>query len=102
MAGDGKLRAAMIGCGYFSQFHVAAWKRMGGVEIVAACDPRIEKAKRISGRAFVNGCLGYEQVEAVPMVSPPFPSKQLIGGEDDVGPWSGGQVANDGCLEVDG
>ena len=32
------LRGAVIGAGYFSQFHYDAWARLDGVEIVALCD----------------------------------------------------------------
>ena len=32
------LRVAVIGAGFFSQFHFEAWQRIAGAEIVAACD----------------------------------------------------------------
>jgi D-apiose dehydrogenase len=34
----GELRGAIIGTGYFAQFHADAWKRMQGVRIIAAAD----------------------------------------------------------------
>ncbi len=39
------LRGAVIGAGYFSQFHYDAWKRIEDVEILACCDLEIEKAQ---------------------------------------------------------
>ncbi len=32
------LRGALIGCGFVSQHHLAAWRRVEGAEIVALCD----------------------------------------------------------------
>ncbi|MBL8223309.1 MAG: Gfo/Idh/MocA family oxidoreductase, partial [Bryobacterales bacterium] len=45
------LRGAVIGCGFFAQFHLEAWRRIDGVEIVAACDPNIERARAAAARA---------------------------------------------------
>ena len=45
MANELPLRGALIGCGYFGQIQLDAWRRMEGVEIVAACDPRAEAAE---------------------------------------------------------
>ncbi|MDA1099359.1 MAG: Gfo/Idh/MocA family oxidoreductase [Proteobacteria bacterium] len=38
------LRVAVIGAGYFAQFHHAAWDRLPGVELVAIADRDAEKA----------------------------------------------------------
>lgn len=46
------LRGAVIGCGFFAQFHLEAWRRIDGVEIVAACDPNIERARAAAARAY--------------------------------------------------
>ncbi|MBL8292420.1 MAG: Gfo/Idh/MocA family oxidoreductase, partial [Bryobacterales bacterium] len=43
---------AVIGCGFFAQFHLEAWRRIDGVEIVAACDPNIERARAAAARAY--------------------------------------------------
>lgn len=40
------LRVAVIGTGYFSQFHLDAWSRMPDVELVAVCSLDIEEARR--------------------------------------------------------
>jgi predicted dehydrogenase len=47
-----KLRGAFIGCGYFSQHHLAAWKRIPEVEIVAACDLEYDRAQKFADRAY--------------------------------------------------
>lgn len=38
------LRIAVVGAGYFAQFHYDAWSRMPEVEVVAACDHDTKKA----------------------------------------------------------
>jgi predicted dehydrogenase len=40
-----KLRAAVIGCGFFAQNHLHAWSMIPEVEIVAVCDRDAEKAE---------------------------------------------------------
>jgi predicted dehydrogenase len=47
-----RVRGAIIGCGYFSQHHLAAWKRIPEVEIVAACDLEYDRARRFADRAY--------------------------------------------------
>lgn len=39
------LRGLCLGAGYFSQFHLDAWRRIPEVEIVAVCDTDAEKAR---------------------------------------------------------
>lgn len=43
-----KLRGAVIGAGYFSQFHFDSWKRIEEVELVAVCDSNREAAEKAS------------------------------------------------------
>ena len=38
-------KAGLIGCGFFSQHHLEAWRRMANVQIMAACDYQIERAQ---------------------------------------------------------
>lgn len=40
------LRGAIVGAGYFSRFHLDAWKRLPGVEIAVVCDRDLERARR--------------------------------------------------------
>ena len=39
------IRVAVVGAGYFSQFHYDAWRRIPGIEIVGICDTNIARAK---------------------------------------------------------
>lgn len=45
-------RGALIGCGFFAQNHLNAWREVDGVEIVAVCDIDAVKAAS-TARAFV-------------------------------------------------
>jgi D-apiose dehydrogenase len=45
-------KGALIGCGFFSQHHQAAWTRIPNAEIVAACDLSIERARAAAPRAY--------------------------------------------------
>lgn len=38
------MRVACLGAGYFSQFHLAGWHRIGGVDLVGICDHDAGKA----------------------------------------------------------
>lgn len=40
-----KLRFAVIGCGFWSQFQIAAWHELEGVELVAVYNRSVEKAR---------------------------------------------------------
>jgi len=46
------LRGALIGCGFFGRIQHEAWLRTPGVEIVAACDPLLDRARAQSANAF--------------------------------------------------
>jgi D-apiose dehydrogenase len=46
MAGD--LKGAIIGAGYFAQFHGEAWQRMPGARIAAVVDPDRERASEFA------------------------------------------------------
>jgi D-apiose dehydrogenase len=47
-------KGALIGCGFFSQHHQEAWRRMPDAEIVAACDLSIERARVVAPRAYTS------------------------------------------------
>jgi predicted dehydrogenase len=40
------LRGALIGCGFFAQNHLHAWREIEGVQLVAVCDREFDKAQR--------------------------------------------------------
>jgi predicted dehydrogenase len=46
------LKGGLIGCGFFSQNHQQAWRRIPNVEIVAASDLSLERARAAAGRAY--------------------------------------------------
>lgn len=64
-------KGALIGCGFFSQHHVEAWRRIPNVRMVAACDARLERARAISDRAYVSAeaMLERENLDFVDIVS---------------------------------
>src|SRR6185437_15996361 len=45
------LRGALIGCGFVSRFHLEAWARVPGVEIVALCEPDPARLDAAAARA---------------------------------------------------
>jgi len=55
------LKGGLIGCGFFSQHHQEAWRRMPNVQIVAACDRQIERAQAAAVRAY---CSAEEMLDA--------------------------------------
>lgn len=42
------LRGVLVGCGFFSQFQLEAWRRIPGVEITALCDLDVERARAVA------------------------------------------------------
>ncbi|WP_147872236.1 Gfo/Idh/MocA family protein [Stieleria maiorica] len=50
-----KLRGAVVGAGYFSQFHFDSWKRIPGVDLVAVCDSNPAAAERAAKTYGVEG-----------------------------------------------
>ncbi|MBU1821028.1 MAG: Gfo/Idh/MocA family oxidoreductase [Bacteroidetes bacterium] len=42
---NSSLKGILVGCGYFSQFHMEAWQRIPEVELVALCDSDPDKAR---------------------------------------------------------
>jgi predicted dehydrogenase len=47
-------KGALIGCGFFSQHHQEAWRRVQNAEIVAACDLSLERARAAAPRAYTS------------------------------------------------
>jgi D-apiose dehydrogenase len=46
------LKGGIIGCGFFAERHIEAWRRMPEVEIVAAADPQLDRAESFAPRAY--------------------------------------------------
>jgi len=52
------LRYAVFGTGFWSQFQIAAWNEVGGVELVAVYNRTVERAQRIADRFGVPAVYG--------------------------------------------
>ena len=52
---DETLRVAVVGAGYFAQFHHHAWTRLSRTELVAVCDLDGLKAKSAADQAGARG-----------------------------------------------
>ena len=48
------MRGGIVGCGFFAQFHTEAWKRIPGVEMVAACDLDLARAQAAAPAAYTD------------------------------------------------
>ncbi|RMF03234.1 MAG: gfo/Idh/MocA family oxidoreductase, partial [Alphaproteobacteria bacterium] len=54
MVRDGRLRVACLGAGYFARYHIDAWERIEGAQIVAVIDSDIAKAQATGHPAFAD------------------------------------------------
>ena len=75
-----RLRGAIIGCGYFAQFQLQAWKRMEDVELVAATDLDPERARAAAPHAYTDGAemLDREQLDFVDIATRPASHLELV------------------------
>jgi predicted dehydrogenase len=48
------LKGGIIGCGFFAQRHIEGWRRIPEAEIVAAADPRLDRAQTFAGKAYAS------------------------------------------------
>ena len=48
----GTLKGGIIGCGFFAQHHIEAWRRIPEVELAAASDPQLERARQAAPHAY--------------------------------------------------
>ncbi|MGI9420405.1 MAG: Gfo/Idh/MocA family protein [Geminicoccaceae bacterium] len=58
-----QFRAGMIGCGFFAENHLNAWRRIDGVDLVAVCDLDRAKAEAAAGAHGVPSV--YDDAEAM-------------------------------------
>lgn len=74
------LRGALVGCGFFAQFHVDSWRRMDGVELVAACDLDLARAAAVAPRAYTNmeDLLAAEKLDFVDIATRPETHLSLV------------------------
>jgi D-apiose dehydrogenase len=50
MADKGKLKFAVFGTGFWSNFQIPAWYEVGGIELVAAYNRTLSRAEKIAGK----------------------------------------------------
>lgn len=74
------LKGAVIGCGFFAQRHIEAWRRMPEVEIVAAADMQLGRAQTFAGRAYTSAeeMLARESLDFVDIVTRPETHLALV------------------------
>jgi predicted dehydrogenase len=74
------LRGAIVGCGFFAQFQIEAWRRMPGVELAAACDLDIARAQAAAPRAYasIEEMLDREQLDFVDIATRPETHLPLV------------------------
>jgi predicted dehydrogenase len=67
------LKGGIIGCGFFAQFHIDAWRRMPGVEIVAAADPDLARARNFAEKIYATAeeMLDAERLDFVDIATRP-------------------------------
>jgi predicted dehydrogenase len=74
------LRGGLIGCGFFSQFHLEAWRRMPEVELVAASDLDLDRARAAAPHAYASPeeMLDREELDFVDIVTRPESHLSLV------------------------
>ncbi|MDZ4802911.1 MAG: Gfo/Idh/MocA family oxidoreductase [Bryobacteraceae bacterium] len=77
---DKLLRGGIIGCGFFAQFHIDAWRRMHGVALVTACDPDLSRAVSAAPRAYQTAeeMLDRESLDFVDIATRPETHFELV------------------------
>jgi predicted dehydrogenase len=65
------LKGAIIGCGFFAERHIEAWRRIPEVEIVAAAYPLLDRARQFGARVYgtAEELLDREQLDFVDIVT---------------------------------
>ena len=56
-----KLKGALIGCGFFAENHILAWKEIKNIEIICVCDLDIKKASKFKSK--FNILYSYSSIE---------------------------------------
>jgi predicted dehydrogenase len=74
------LKGAIIGCGFFAERHIEGWRRIPEVEIIAAADPRLERAERFASRVYPSAeqMLDRERLDFVDIVTRVDTHLQLV------------------------
>lgn len=84
-AGSAGLRVGVLGCGMISENHFLAWSRCQGAEVVAVCDPNLERARARAGQFGIAAChaspeemLRQERLDAVDIITPRETHAEMI------------------------
>jgi predicted dehydrogenase len=70
----------MVGCGFFGQIQLEAWRRMDGAEIVAAADADLDRARRSAAHAYASAeaMLDRERLDFVDIATRPDSHLELV------------------------
>lgn len=78
------MTGALVGAGFFAQFHVEAWKRISGVDIPVVVDPDLARAREFASHwgipracSSLEELLGSERLDFVDLVTRPETHVQL-------------------------
>ena len=65
------LKGGIVGCGFFAERHIEGWRRIPEVEIVAAADPRMDRARIFAPRVYPSAeeMLDRERLDFVDIVT---------------------------------
>lgn len=84
-SGVPRRRVAIVGAGYFSQFHLEGWRGLEGAEVVGLCDADAARAEALArrfgiGRTFTRAeqMLDTLEPDLVDIVTPPLSHAQLL------------------------
>lgn len=74
------LKGGIIGCGFFGQIQLEAWRRMPEAQIVAAADRDLERARKSAARAYTSAeeMLDREQLDFVDIATRPQEHLPLV------------------------
>ncbi len=80
MEDTGSLRVAMVGAGYFSQFHVDAWGRMPRADLAGVCDRNLAAAEATGAPAFddLEAMLAAVSPDILDVVVPPVTHAETL------------------------
>jgi predicted dehydrogenase len=73
-------KGGIAGCGFFGQIQLEAWRRMDGVQIVAAADPDLARARNSAQRAYASAeeMLDREQLDFLDIATRPESHPDLV------------------------
>ena len=80
MAPSPPLCGGIVGCGFFAQFHIEGWRRIPQVELAAAADPDLERARQAAPRAYATAqqMLDAERLDFVDIATRPESHAALV------------------------